>query len=96
MMSAPPENIGDCRPALGPEGGTVADQVEFVGERQLQEVRQAKRVGDDYLAGESITKRHGTFATQAGESEPTVAAGVPIHNGLRLDTDESGDLGPVL
>ena len=96
MMSAPTENIGNCRPALGPERWTVADQVQFVGEGELQEVRQAKRVGDNYLAGESITKRHGTFATQAGESEPTVAAGVPIHNGLRLDTDETGDLGSVL
>jgi hypothetical protein len=96
MMSASTENIGDCRPSLGPERWTMADQVQFVGERELQEVGQAKRVGDNYLAGESITKRHRTFATQAGESEPTVAAGVAIHNGLRLDTDETGDLGPLL
>ena len=96
MMSALTENIGDRCPALGPECRTVGDQVQFVGEGELHEVRKTKRVGDNYLAGESITKRHGTFATQAGESEPTVAAGVPIHNGLRLDTDESGDLGPVL
>ena len=95
-MSAPTENIGDCRAVLGPECWTVADQVQFVGEGELQEVRKAKRDGDNYLAGESIAKDHRTFATQAGKSEPTVAAGVPIHNGLRLDTDESGDLGPVL
>ena len=66
MISAPTENFSDCRPALGPECRTVGDQVQFVGEGELQEVRKAKRDGDNYLAGESIAKDHRTFATQAG------------------------------